>query len=85
MFSNCGVREGSWESLGDSQGVCMEIKSVNPKGNHSWIFIGGTNAEAEAAILWPPCVRSQLIGKDPDTGRDWRQEEKGVIEDQTVK
>ena len=61
-----------------------EIKSVNPKGNQPWIFIGRTDAEAEVAILWPPCVRSQLFGKDPDTGRDWRQEEKGTAEDEMV-
>ena len=53
-----------------------EIKSVNPKGNQHWIFIGRTDAEAEAPILWPPDVKSQLIGKDSDTGEDWGQEEK---------
>ena len=55
----------------------MEIQPVNPKGNQSWIFIGQTDAEAETPILWPPDVKSQLIRKDPDTGKDWRQEEKG--------
>ena len=55
----------------------MEILPVNPKGNQSWIFIGQTDAEAETPILWPPDVKSQLIRKDPDTGKDWRQEEKG--------
>ena len=54
---------------------CMEIKSVNPKGNQSWIFIGWT--DAEAPILWPPNVKSWLFGKDHDTGKDWGQEEKG--------
>ena len=63
---------------------CKEIKSVNPKGNHSWIFIGRTDAEAEASILWPPDVKNWLIGKDPDAGRDWRQEEKGVQDDEVV-
>ena len=53
-----------------------EIKLVNPKGNRLWIFIGRTDAEAEALILWPPDVKSQLIGKDPDAGKDWGQEEK---------
>ena len=57
---------------------CMEIKPVNPKGNQSWIFIG--NAEAEAPILWPPDVKSWLIEKDPE--KDWRQEEKGMTEDE---
>ena len=53
------------------------IKSVNPKGKQPWIFIGRTDAEVEAPILWPPDVKSQLIGKDPDTGKYWRQKEKG--------
>ena len=61
-----------------------EIKPVHPKGNQSWTFIGRTDAEAEAPILWPPDVKSQLIGKDPDAGKDWRQEEKGVTEDEMV-
>ena len=60
------------------------IKPVNPKGNQPWIFIGKTDAEAEAPILWPPGVRSWLTGKDPDAGKDWRQEEKGMTEDETV-
>ena len=55
---------------------CKEIKSVNSKGNQSWIFIGRTDAEAEAPILWPPDVKNWLIGKDPDAGKDWGQEEK---------
>ena len=57
---------------------CREIKPVNPKGNQSRIFIGRTDAEAEAPILWPSDVKSQLIGKDPDAGKDGGQEEKGV-------
>ena len=61
-----------------------EIKSVHPKGNQSQIFIGRTDAEAEAPILWTPDVRSQLIRKDPDVGKDWRQEEKGMTEDEMV-
>ena len=56
---------------------CKEIQPINPKGNQSWIFIGRTNAEDETPILWPPDVKSQLVGKDPDAGKDWRQEEKG--------
>ena len=63
---------------------CKEIKPVNPKGNQSWIFIGKTDAEAEAPILWPPDAKSSLIGKDPDAGKDWRQEEKGTTEDEMV-
>ena len=63
---------------------CKEIQPVNPKGNRSWIVIGRTDAEAEAPILWPPDVKSWLIGKDPDVGKDWRQEEKGTTEDEMV-
>ena len=63
---------------------CKEIKPVNPKGNQPWIFIGRTDAEAEAPILWPPGAKSWLIGKDPEAGKDWEQEEKGVIEDEMV-
>ena len=61
---------------------CKEIKSVHPKGNQSWICIGRT--DAEAPILWPPAPKNQLIGKDPDAGKDWRQEEKGMAEDEMV-
>ena len=57
---------------------------VNPKGNQSWIFIGRTDAEAEAPILWPPDAKSWLIRKDPDAGKDWRQEENGDTEDKMV-
>ena len=56
--------------------------SVNPKGNQSLLFTGRTDAEAEAPILWPPDVKSRLIGKDPDAGKDWGQEEKGATEDE---
>ena len=62
---------------------CKEIQPVNPKGNQSWIFIGRTGAGAEAPIFWPPDVKSQLIGKDPDDGKDWGQE-KGVTVDEMV-
>ena len=58
----------------DSPLNCKEIKSVNPKGNQPWIFPGKTDAEVEALILWPPDVKSWLIGKDPDAGKDWGQE-----------
>ena len=61
-----------------------EIKPVHPQGNKSWIFIGRTDAEAEAPIPWPPDEKSWLIRKDPDAGKDWRQEEKGMTEDEMV-
>ena len=57
---------------------CKEIQPVHPKGNQSWIFIGRTDAEAEAPVLWPPDAKNQLLEKDPDAGKDWRQEEKGT-------
>ena len=63
---------------------CKEIKLINPKGNQLRIFIGRTDAEAEAPILWPPDAKRWLIRKDPDAGRDWRQEEKGMAEDEMV-
>ena len=62
-----------------------EIKPVNPKGNQSWIFIGMTDDKAEAPILWPSDAKNQLIGKDPDAGKDWGQEEKGRTEDEMVR
>ena len=61
---------------------CKEITPVNAKKNQPWIFIGKTDAEAEAPVLWLPDVKSQLIGKDPDAGKDWRQEEKGTTKDE---
>ena len=61
-----------------------EIKSVHPKGNQPWIFIGRTDAEAEAPIIQPPDAKSWLIGKDPDAGKDWGQDEKRVTEDEMV-
>ena len=61
-----------------------ETKPVHPKGNQSWIFIGRTDAEGEAPILWPLDVKNWLIGKDPDAGKDWRWEEKGTTEDEMV-
>ena len=61
-----------------------EIKPDNPKGDQSWLFTGRTDAEAETPILWPPEVKSWLIGKDPDAGKDWRREEKGMTEDEMV-
>ena len=61
-----------------------EVQPVNPKGNQSWIFIGRPDAEAEVPIIWPPDGKNWLIGKDPDAGKDWRWEEKGMTEDEMV-
>ena len=69
----------SWELLRE-----QEIKPVNPKGNQPWIFTGRTDAEAEAPITRPPDAKSWLTGKDPDAGKDWGQEERGVTEDEMV-
>ena len=63
---------------------CKEIQPIHPKGNQSQIFIGRTDVEAETAILWPRDVKDQLLGKDPDTGKDGRQEKKGTTEDEMV-
>ena len=79
MLSNCSAEEDSWESVGQ-----LEIKPVNPEGNHPWIFFGRTDADAEAPVLRPPDVKSWLIGKDPDAGKDWRQK-KGAAEDEMVR
>ena len=81
LHSNPGAGEDSWESLG-LQG---DPKPVHPKGNQSWTFIGRTDAEAEVPILWPPDVKSQLIGKDPGARKDWGQEERWVAEDEMVR
>ena len=79
MLLNCGVEKTLERPLD-----CKKIKSVNPKGNQPWIFIGRTDAEAEAPILWPPDAKSWLTGKDPDAGKDWRQEEKVMTKDEMV-
>ena len=73
------VLEKTFESPLD----CKEIQPVDPKGNQSWIFIGGTDAEAETPILWPPYAKNWLTGKNPDAGKDWRQE-KGTTEDEMI-
>ena len=73
----------SWRNL-ESPLDCKEMQQVHPKGNQSWIFIGRTDAEAETPILWPSDVKNWLIGKDPDAGKDWRQEGKGMTEDEMV-
>ena len=77
MCLNYGVGEDSWESLN-----CKKIQPVHPKGNQSWIFIRRMDVEAETPILWPPDVKSWLIWKDPDAGKDWRWEEKETTEDE---
>ena len=76
MLWKCSI-EDFWESLELSK----EVQSIDPKGNQSWRFIGKTDAEAETSILWPPNVKNWLTRKDPDAGKDWRQEEKGTTED----
>ena len=70
MLSKCGVGEDSPSPL-DSK----EIQPVNPKGDQSWVLIGRMDAEAETPVLWPPDEKSWVIGKDPDAGKDWGQEE----------
>ena len=74
------VLEETLESLLD----CKEISPVNPKGNQPWIFIGRTDAEAETPLVWPPDVEKLPIGKDPDTRKDWKQEEKGTTDEEMV-
>ena len=77
MLLNCGVGEASWESLG------LQGDPASPSwGSQSWVFIGRTDVETETPTLWPPVLKSWLIGKDPDAGKDWRQEEKGTTEDE---
>ena len=79
MLLNCDIGEDSWESL-ELQG-----DPTSPsKGDQSWVFIGRTDVEAETPILWSPDLKSWLIWKDPDAGKDWVQEEKGTIEDEMV-
>ena len=72
------------EKILESPLDCKEIQLVHPKGNQSWVFIGRTDAEAETSILWPPDAKNWLIWKDPNAGKDWRQEEKGMTEDEMV-
>ena len=64
---------------------CKEIQPVHPKGDQSWLFIGSTDVEAESPILWPPDVKSWLTGRDPDVGKNWIHEEKGMTEDEMVR
>ena len=79
MLLNCGVGEDSWESLG-----LQGDKPVHPKGDQFWVSIGRTYVEAETPILWPPDARNRLIWKDPDAGKDWRWEEKGMSKNDMV-
>ena len=79
MFLNCGIGETLESPL-----ECKEIQPVDPKRGQSWVFIGRTDVEAETPILWPPDVKSWLIWKAPDAGKDWGQEEKGTTEDKMV-
>ena len=72
-----------WRRLYESLG-CKEIQPAHPKEDQSWVFFGRNGVEAETLILWPPDAKSWLIGKDPDAGKDWRQEKKGTTEDEIV-
>ena len=83
-LKNCCFGTVLLEKILESPLDCKEIKPVNLKGNQPWIFIGRTDDEVEASILWPPDVKNQFIRKDPDSGKDWRQEEKRTTEDETV-
>ena len=81
MLLNCGV----WEDSAESFGLQGDLQPVHPKGNWSWVFIGRTDVKAETPLFWPPDAKSWLICKDPDVGKDWRQEEKGTTEDEIVR
>ena len=72
-----------WRTL-ESSSDYKEVQPVHPKGDQSWMFIGRTHVESETPVLWPPDAKSWLIGKDPDAGKDWGQEEKGMTEDEMV-
>ena len=74
-----------WQKTLESPLDCKEIQPVHPKGIQSWVFIGRTDVEAETPIFWPPDVKSWLIWKDPDVGKDWRLEEKGMTENEMVR
>ena len=83
-LKNLCFRTVALEKTLESPLDCKEIQPVYSKGDQSWVFIGRTDAEAETPVLWPPHAKSRLIGKDPGTGKDWRQEEKGTTEDGMV-
>ena len=84
MLKNCCFWTVVLEKTLESPLDCKEIQPVDPKENQSWIFIWRTDAEAETPILWPPDVKNWLIRKDPDAGKDWRQEEKGTTDNEMV-
>ena len=73
-----------WTARRSNQSILKEIQPVHPKRDQSWVFIGRTDAEAETPILWPPDMKNWLVGKSPDAGKDWRQQEKGTTEDKMV-
>ena len=79
MLLNCGVGEDSWEPIG-----LQGNQASQSRGNQSWMFIARTDAEVETPALWPPDAKNWLIWKEPDAGKDWRQEEKGMTEDEMV-
>ena len=83
-LENCCFWTMVLEKTLESHLDCKEIKPVNPKEIQPWIFIGRTDAEAEAPIFWPPVVKNWFFGKNPDAGKDWRREEKGITEDEMV-
>ena len=84
--AECRRIDGFWtvvlEKTLESPLDCKEIQPVHPKGYQSWVFIGRTDVDAETPVLWPPDAKSWLIGKGPDAGRDWGQDEKGTTEDE---
>ena len=86
QYCSCFCPTLTWISHGftcvESPLDCREIQPVHPKGNQSWIFLGRTDAQAEALIIWPPDGKKWLTGKDPDAGKDWRPEEKGTTENE---
>ena len=84
VLKNWCLRTVVPEKTFDSPLDCKDIKQVNPKGIQPWIFTGMIDAKAGAPILWPPDAKSQLAGKNPDDGKDWRQDEKGITEDEMV-
>ena len=84
VLKNCCFWTVVLEKTHESPLDCKEIQPVHPKGNQSWIFTGRTDAEAEILVIWPPDAKNWLTGKDPDAGKDWRQEEKGMTEDEMV-
>ena len=81
---NWSFRTVVLEKTLESPWDCKKIQPVHPQGDQSWVFIGGTDVEAETPLLWPPDAKSWLIWKDPDVGKDWKQEEKGMTEDEVV-